>query len=297
MKHGLMMLALLCWFASAAFAAPGGPGGPQALSLQEMEAVEGGDLFLAVDRNRQMMTVTQVTPGYYYGSQSYSVKVTTSVVRNQDLSAQNVKGDMTNAKREIAMNTTNLKGEQLYQLPVQYPSGTYSLDSRPTTLPSITGPAIRTSAYQVVPVVTFGGSLYGSTKDSGYYIHYANPAAATNTLGCIGVQSLEGMNKVAATLKADTATYSSPAAVKQTVTVSAYTTTTPPPAVAFTPSGYTPPVPPAATPVEAPKSTASTSASSSTSSSSSTSTSTPAPKPPTTPKAAPVTKTFKMNML
>ena len=242
MKHGWIGLALMCCMAGAAVAAetgvPASLGTPRegltALTLDEQLAVEGGDLFLSVDRDTQMMTVTRVTPGDYGNTEAYAVKVTTSVVRNSDVTPSTPKGSMENPNRGLTSRESDLipKGEQ--RTPTQFPSGTANLSPKVGSQPAVTGPVIRTDATQSVKV---SGNAAGNSTvaDSGYNIHYVDPAKSTNTLGCIGVQSEQGMTKVVATLNRDTASYKPDTTVKQTVAVSSYTNNTPAPASAFKP--------------------------------------------------------------
>jgi hypothetical protein len=218
----------------ASLGMPGG--GLTALTLEEQLAVEGGDLYLAVDRDTQMMTVTRVTPGDYGNTESYAVKVTTSVVRNSDVSTANPKGAMENTKREVDFGSGTV-------LTKQFPTGTAKLSSTVGSQPEVTGPVIRSSATQPVAATANLVKTGATVTDSGYNIHYVDPAKSTNTLGCIGVQSQQGMTAVVATLNRDTASYKADATVKQTVAVSSYTNNTPAPASAFKPSP--PPPPPA----------------------------------------------------
>jgi len=172
-------------------------GGLTALSQDELEAIDGGDLYLSVDRDSQMMTVTRVTPGDYSNVESYSVKVTTSVVQNKETASGIAKGAMENPTREVK------SGEQTVLLK-QFPTGTANLASTAGPGKGVTGPVIRTDATQQVTVVASGVAV-GTKADSGYNIHFVDPAKSTNTLGCIGVQSESGMAKLVATLNRDTA--------------------------------------------------------------------------------------------
>lgn len=268
MKHGVIVLALMCLGTVASFATdgsiPASDGMPTAdqveLTAAELEALEGGDLLLAVDRDKQMMVVTRINPGNYSSIECYTVKVTTSVVRDKDLGVGNPKGNMENTNR-----TVTLGGQQV--LPTQFPSGTAKVVSTPTTRPQVTGPVIQTTARQPVSVVDSSRTKTGaSLPDSGYNIHYIDPFLGSNTLGCIGVQSLAGMIQLTNTLLADNKSYTAGQTPNQTVTVSAYTNNTPPPDSVFkaTEAGPKPAVPGAA-PAK----------------------STPAPSTPSAPKPAP----------
>ena len=248
MKHGLNVLALTCWMAGAAFASETGP---QVLPPEQWETIEGGDLFLSVDRDTQMMTVTRVTPGNYGSTEAYAVKVTTAVVRNTDVTASLPKGALTNVNRPLG------DGEK-QPLPTQFPTGTAQLGATTTTSPLVTGPMITTNAAPMIPAKTANGPTM--VPDSGYNIHYVDPAKSSNTMGCIGVQSTAGMAQLLTTLKTDNATYASPSDAKQTVTVSSYTNGTPPPASTFTAVEKKPVVTPAPVPAPAPTPAPATSA-------------------------------------
>ena len=238
MKHGLNLLALLCWMAGAAFASETGP---QVLTPDQCEVIEGGDLYLAVNRDNQMMTVTRVTPGNYGNTEAYSVKVTTSVVRNSDVDSSTSKGAMVNNNRPLGSSDVK-------PLPAQFPTGTAKLTPTTSTSPQVQGPVIKTNAAPTI--LAQAGSSYTTYSDSGYNIHYVDPAKSTNTLGCIGVQSESSMTKLVNTLNTDNATYSNPSQAKQTVTVSAYSKGSPPPASTFAAQEKKPTPPPA--PVPAP---------------------------------------------
>lgn len=238
MKHGTILLALTCWSAGALYAADAsipasvGMPGVEVLSPDQWEAIDGGDLFLDVNRDSQMMTVTRITPGNYNNIECYSVKVTTSVTRNSDLSSTQAKGAMENTSRNLSSMQSKLIPEGETRKPTQFPSGTAKISSTAGTQDQVTGPVLRTNASQLVNG-TNAKKQPGTFVDTGYNIHYVDPAKATNTLGCVGVQSLSGMNKVANSLKVDNASYSPGQTPNQTINVTAYTNGTPPPAATF----------------------------------------------------------------
>lgn len=224
MKRGLILPALVCWSAGAMFAAdtsiPASTGMPEAglvaLTADEQEAIAGGDLYLAVNRDTQMMTVTRIVPGDYTNAESYAVKVTTSVTRNSDVTSTVAKGAMENKNRDLNAGLGSA-------FPKQFPTTTAQLSSTPTTRANVTGPVIQTNATQTVTTTDGNKNATGQRIDSGYNIHYVDPAKAQNTWGCIGVQSAAGMAKVVNSLKTDSASYPAGAPKVQTVTVSAYT--------------------------------------------------------------------------
>jgi len=243
MKHGTILLALTCWSAAGLCAAdlsiPASTGmraeaGLVALSPDELAAIEGGDLLLDVDRNTQMMTVTRINPGNYDNIQCYSVKVTTSVVRQSEVAAGVPKGSIDNPARSVPSSG----GQAILK---QFPSGTANLSSVTVTQTAVTGPVIRTNAQQTVPL-TNGGAI----TDTGYNIHYVDPAKGSNTLGCVGVQSQAGMAKVVDSLKVDNGSYAPGATKVQTVSVNSYTNGTPPPAATFRATETKPTTPPPA---------------------------------------------------
>lgn len=239
MKHGTILLALTCWSAGAMYAAdtsiPASVGMPgvEVLSPDQWEAIEGGDLLLDVNRNTQMMTVTRITPGNYDNIECYSVKVTTSVTRNTDVALGATKGGMENTKRGLTFDDSNLIPKKETRTPTQFPTGTATLSPTVGPQDKVKGPVIRTNASQMVNGTDVAG-VSGTFKDTGYNIHYVDPAKATNTFGCIGVQSEAGMAKLANSMKVDNASYGSGQTPKQTVNVSAYANGTPPPAKTFT---------------------------------------------------------------
>jgi len=195
---------------------------PSVLTAQEQEAIEGGDLLLSVNRDVQMMTVTRINPGNYDNIQCYTVKVTTSVTRQAEVEKGVPKGAMENPARVVA--GANLK---------QFPATTATVLPVTKTQPEVVGPVIRTTATQQVTVAAPTPGESPTRSDSGYNIHYVDPAKGSNTLGCIGVQSQAGMDKIVASLAADNKSYSDPSQAKQTVTVSAYTNGVIPPASTF----------------------------------------------------------------
>lgn len=239
MKHGTILLALTCWSAGALYAADSsipasvGMPGVEVLSPDLWEAIEGGDLFLDVDRDAQMMTVTRITPGDYSNIECYSVKVTTSVTRNLDVSGTQSKGAMENSIRDLTSQQSALIPAGETRKPTQFPSGTSTLSPTVGSQDGVTGPVVRSNASQEVRG-TDADNKAGNFVDSGYNIHYVDPAKATNTFGCIGVQSLAGMEKVANSLNADNASYLPGQTPNQTINVTNYTNGTPPPAQTFT---------------------------------------------------------------
>lgn len=239
MKHGTILLALTCWSAGAIYAAdtsiPASVGMPgvEVLSPDQWVAIEGGDLLLDVNRDTQMLTVTRITPGNYDNIECYSVKVTTSVTRNMDVAAGGTKGAMENSQRPLANAQSSLIPMNETRTPTQFPTGTAKVVPSNGLQDGVTGPVIRTDASQLVKGTDAKG-VSGTFTDTGYNIHYVDPAKATNTFGCIGVQSQAGMEKIVNSLKVDNASYGSGQTPNQTVNVSAYTNGTPPPPKAFT---------------------------------------------------------------
>jgi len=172
--YGLMCAVLLISpgvFAETGFSIDGHPGFV-ALQIAMLEEFEGGDLLLAVHRNRQTMTVYNGSPESIVNgkAETYDVRVTTQVVTN----AQAAQGQNKNAMQR---NSTVLEGDKAFY-PTQMPAGTYTLDYSKTG--GATGAALHIKAS--VPTKKKNGDMVNM---SDFYVH---DTKVDNTWGCVGVK-------------------------------------------------------------------------------------------------------------
>lgn len=208
MKRTILVLACLALAAAglAAQAAPPVPDDPfadfallapgaVALAPAELAAVAGDGINFFVDRAAQTMRVVTyngATPAENYWSiKSYTVPVTTAVVRTQDVSPTLPRTAMVNVNKALEVPTQQ---NRLYN-PAQFPSGTFQVTgaSVPSD-PRYGGTQLQTNARQSLPMLNPSGTPSTTNfSDTGYNIHYT---AVANTNGCIGVRSNVDMNRI-----------------------------------------------------------------------------------------------------
>lgn len=172
--YGLMCAVLLISpvvFAETGFSIDGHPGFV-ALQLAMLEEFEGGDLLLAVHRDRQTMTVYNGSPESIVNgkAETYNVRVTTQVVTN----GQAAQGQNKNAMQR---NSTVLEGDLAYY-PKQLPAGTYKLEydkDRGSDKPVL----------HIVATVSTRKKNDNYEDMNDYFVHGTK---MDNTWGCVGVK-------------------------------------------------------------------------------------------------------------
>ena len=109
-----------------------------------------------------------------------TVKVTTEVVRNKDVSASLPKTAMVNTVKSVDLDKNNKYN------PVQLPTGTYTLDSKKADVAGY-GPGIHIAATVTTPIE--GTKTTYQAND--FFVH---ATSCDNTNGCVGVKN--GMDTV-----------------------------------------------------------------------------------------------------
>ncbi len=157
--------------------------------------IDGGDTHFNVDRFNNVMEVktfnlSMLTSGGFDEIEGYTVPITTSVIRNSEVSDSLKKDAYVNKKRAV-------DGDPFPYYPTQITAGTYYLDYAQTNVASC-GPGIHidTNIYTVkekkpneFPLKTYY-DLEGFMAND-FFVH---ATGFQNTNGCVGV--LEGMDKV-----------------------------------------------------------------------------------------------------
>ncbi len=161
------------------------------LEETELASVSGESILFRIFRATQKMVVTTFDRSQVLSSAtpkftSYTVPVTTAVVRNQSVSESLPKTAMTDTSRASPAQDGTGQGNTYHH--TQFPSGTAGVTGT-KNLGGDFGVAIKTNATQTLPYANKAGSFV----DGGYYIHYTPYA---NTYGCVGVPSKQDMNQV-----------------------------------------------------------------------------------------------------
>lgn len=187
------------------------------IAFAEAEALDGGDVFITLNQQRNQLTVYATDNRYTAGGRVDTLKQAYTVEAHNNVAKTTAAPFYPTAKssKELA------KHGELKTIPDSFPAGTWNITSVKTSTGNYGPNMIMTDAVGKVDVVKIDKNknvvaAYGKHEDTAYAIH-SNiiPMSESKSYGCI-VVSQENNKKLAQTIKADIERGPSQ---KQTVTV------------------------------------------------------------------------------